>query len=117
MENFNIHNWKASLREVNSDREQFLQDSPESIYILLDTFQEDQAQFTGASLTLKGINKLKDFVIDRFTITDPEELEQLKIHQVPLDTYFKLRQEVDKEVQNAFGQDEFSKRKKNTEQQ
>lgn len=115
MDNFNIHSWRASLREVkevSSDREKYLQDSPESIYILLDTFQEDEAQFTGASLTQQGINKLKQFVIDRFSITEPEELEQLKIHQVPLDTYFKLRQEVDKEVQNAFGQDEFSKRKK-----
>lgn len=112
MDNFNVHNWRAKLlREVSSDREQYLQDSPESIYILLDTFQEDEAQFTGASLTLKGINKLKDFVIDRFTITDPDELAMLKIHQVPLDTYFKLRQEVDKEVQAAFGDDEFSKRK------
>lgn len=101
------------LNEVSSEREEFLQNSPESIYILLDTFQEDEAQFTGASLTLKGINKLKQFVIDRFSISEPEELAQLKIHQVPLDTYFKLRQEVDKEVQNAFGQDEFSKRKQN----
>lgn len=112
MENFNIHNWRASLlSEVSRDREQFLENSPESIYILLDTFQEDEAQFTGASLTQQGINKLKQFVIDRFKINNPEELEQLKIHQIPLDTYFKLRQEVDKEVQNAFGQDEFSNRK------
>ena len=95
------------LNEVSSGREEFLQDSPESIFILLDTFQEDEAQFTGASLTQKGINKLKQFVIDRFNITEPEELAQLKIHQVPLDTYFKLRQKVDQDVKNAFGDDRY----------
>lgn len=95
------------INEVSSEREEFLQDSPESIYILLDTFQEDEAQFTGASLTEKGINKLKQFVIDRFQINEPEELEQLKIHQVPLDTYFKLRQKVDQDVKNAFGDDRY----------
>lgn len=95
------------LKEVSSDREEFLQDSPETVFVLLDTFQEDEAQFTGVSLTQKGINKLKQYVIDRFQITEPEELAQLKIHQVPLDTYFKLRQKVDQDVKNAFGDDRY----------
>ena len=95
------------INEVSSDREEFLQDSPETIFVLLDTFQEDEAQFTGVSLTRKGINKLKQYVIDRFQITEPEELAQLKIHQVPLDTYFKLRQKVDQEVKAAFGDDRY----------
>lgn len=95
------------LNEVNSDREEFLQDSPETVFVLLDTFQEDEAQFTGVSLTQKGINKLKQYVIDRFKITEPEELAQLKIHQVPLDTYFKLRQKVDQDVKDAFGDDRY----------
>lgn len=95
------------INEVDSDREEFLKDSLESIYVLLDTFQEDEAQFTGASLTEKGINKLKQYVIDRFKITLPEEIAQLKIHQVPLDTYFKLRQKVDQEAKDAFGEDRY----------
>lgn len=95
------------INEVSSDREEFLQDSPETVFVLLDTFQEDEAQFTGVSLTEKGINKLKQYVIDRFQITEPEELEQLKIHQVPLDTYFKLRQEVDQQAKAAFGDDRY----------
>ena len=95
------------INEVDSDREDFLKDSLESIYVLLDTFQEDEAQFTGASLTEKGINKLKQYVIDRFKITLPEEIAQLKIHQVPLDTYFKLRQKVDQEAKAAFGDDSY----------
>ena len=96
-----------TLLEVDKDREEFLKDSLESIYVLLDTFQEDEAQFTGASLTEKGINKLKQYVIDRFKITLPEEIAQLKIHQVPLDTYFKLRQKVDQEAKDAFGDDRY----------
>ena len=96
-----------TLLEVASDREEFLDDSLESIYVLLDTFQEDEAQFTGASLTEKGINKLKQYVIDRFKITVPEEIALLKIHQVPLDTYFKLRQKVDQEAKAAFGDDRY----------
>ena len=96
-----------TLLEVDGDREEFLKDSLESIYVLLDTFQEDEAQFTGASLTEKGINKLKQYVIDRFKITLPEEIAQLKIHQVPLDTYFKLRQKVDQEAKDAFGDDRY----------
>tara|TARA_R110000824_G_C15134792_1_gene669403 strand:+ start:187 stop:492 length:306 start_codon:yes stop_codon:yes gene_type:complete len=96
-----------TLLEVASDREEFLDDSLESIYVLLDTFQEDEAQFTGASLTEKGINKLKQYVIDRFKITVPEEIAMLKIHQVPLDTYFKLRQKVDQEAKAAFGDDRY----------
>jgi len=96
-----------ALLEVDKDREEFLKDSLESIYVLLDTFQEDEAQFTGASLTEKGINKLKQYVIDRFKITLPEEIAQLKIHQVPLDTYFKLRQKVDQEAKDAFGDDRY----------
>lgn len=96
---FDIHDWKRRMvAEVASDRLDFLQNSPESVYILLDTYQEGEAQFTGVSLTEKGINKLKEFVIDRFNITAPEELAMLKIHQVPLDSYFKLRVTVDKQV-------------------
>ena len=95
------------INEVSSEREEFLQDSPETVFVLLDTFQEDEAQFTGVSLTQKGINKLKQYVIDRFQITEPEELEQLKIHQVPLDTYFKLRQEVDQQAKAAFGDERY----------
>ena len=95
------------INEVSSEREEFLQDSPETVFVLLDTFQEDEAQFTGVSLTQKGINKLKQYVIDRFQITEPEELAQLKIHQVPLDTYFKLRQEVDQQAKAAFGDERY----------
>lgn len=84
-----------------------LEESPlegkvQTVWIVLDTFQGDEAQFTGASLTKKGAEKLKQFVIDRFNIIEPEELNQLKIYEVPLDRYFEEREKIDKQARDAF---------------
>jgi len=74
----------------------------ETAWILLDTFQDGEAQFTSVSKTKEDAEKMKQFVIDRFNITSEEDLANLKIFEVPYDTYFEKREEVDKSVNTEF---------------
>jgi selenocysteine-specific translation elongation factor len=97
MENFNISNWKKDflLKEEAEPKK-------ETIFVLLDTFQDEEAIFTGASKTKEGIEALKQAVMDRHNITDPEEIAQLHIYEVPLDTYFEKRKEADDAIKSSF---------------
>lgn len=79
-----------------------LEGKVQTIWIVLDTYQSGEAQFTGASLTKKGAEKLKQFIIDRFNVTEPSEIAQLKIYEVPLDRYFEEREKLDKQAKDAF---------------
>jgi hypothetical protein len=74
----------------------------DTIWVLLDTFQGEEQIFTGASRTREGIEKLKQYVINRYSITKKEQLDQLKIFEVPLDTFFYKRLELDREI-DRFG--------------
>lgn len=74
----------------------------ETAWILLDTFQDGEAQFTSVSKTKEDAEKMKQFVIDRFDITSEEDLANLKIFEVTYDTYFEKREEVDKSVDTEF---------------
>lgn len=78
------------------------EEEKETAWILLDTFQDGEAQFTSVSKTKKDAEKMKQFVIDRFDITSEEDLANLKIFEVPYNTYFEKREEVDKLVNTEF---------------
>ena len=98
MKNFDISTWKKSFLLKEEAEKQ------ETIFILLDSFQDEEAIFTGASKTKEGIEALKQAVIKRHNITKPEEIEQLHIYEVPLDTYFEKRKEADDAIKNSFKQ-------------
>lgn len=98
MKNFDISTWKKSFLLKEEVKKQ------ETIFILLDSFQDEEAIFTGASKTEEGIEALKQAVIKKHNITEPEEIEQLRIYEVPLDTYFEKRKEADDAIKNSFKQ-------------
>lgn len=74
----------------------------ETVWVLLDTFQSDDEVFTGVSKTREGIERLKNYVINRYKITDMDQLSQLHIYEVPLDTFFEKRIQLDKKI-HRFG--------------
>lgn len=98
MKNFDISTWKKSFLLKEEAEKQ------ETIFILLDSFQDEEAIFTGASKTKEGIEALKQSVIEKHNITDPEEIAQLHIYEVPLDTYFEKRKEADDAIKSSFKQ-------------
>lgn len=87
--------------DYNTRNKEFDADMKETIYVLLDTYQDGIYTFTGASKSEEGISRLRDKVIARFKITKPEELKELHVFEVPLDEYFDMRAKLDQRIRDA----------------
>ena len=87
--------------EDNVRNREFEAEDKETMFVLLDTYQDGIYTFTGMSKTRKGIEDLKRYVIKRFKITKPEELENLHIFEVPIDEYFDMRAKLDDRIRSA----------------
>lgn len=96
---FDIYKWR---RDVLLKEEQNPEPEKETVFILLDTLQDEESVFTGISKTKEGIEALKQSVIELHNIQDPVEISMLKVYEVPFDEYFQVRKETDDMGNLAF---------------